>query len=260
MKEILCGIYCIENMVNSKKYIGLSRDIYRRWIEHRSELNRKNHINKYLQSAWDLYGEDSFKFYVVELCSPDDLSDKERYYIKQYHTLSHEDGYNLTTGGENTSRGKCVIRLIDGIIYSSVKNAAKDNEVTDITMIDWCRKKYKFMYLSEYDILTDKQKDYYINFDWDLYNHQKLSKAHSRENLTDDTLKKYSRAVAGCNNPRAFAIFSPELGETFWGAKEVYDKYGISRGDISSCINGRLKHAGKHPLTGEPLTWQKLEK
>ena len=97
-------------MVNSKKYIGLSRDIYRRWIEHRSELNRRNHINKYLQSAWDIYGEDSFKFYIVELCSPDDLSDKECYYIKQYHTLSHEDGYNLTTGGENTSRGKCVIR------------------------------------------------------------------------------------------------------------------------------------------------------
>lgn len=260
MKEILCGIYCIENMINSKKYIGLSRDIYRRWIEHRSELNSGNHINKYLQSAWDLYGEDSFKFYIVELCSPDGLSDKECYYIKQYHTLSHENGYNLTTGGENTSRGKCVIRLMDGIIYSSVKNAAKDNEVADITMIDWCRKNYKFMYLSEYDILTDKQKDYYINFDWDLYNHQKLSKAHSRENLTDDTLKKYSQAVAGCNNPRAFAIFSPELGETFWGAKEVYDKYGISRGDISSCINGRLKHAGKHPLTGEPLTWQKLEK
>ena len=116
------------------------------------------------------------------------------------------------------------------------------------------------MYISEYDILTDEQKDYYINFDWDLYNHQKLSKAHSRENLTDDTLKKYSQAVTGRNNPRAFAIFSPELGETFWGAKEVYDKYGISRGDISSCINGRLKHAGKHPLTGEPLTWQKLEK
>ena len=42
--------------------------------------------------------------------------------------------------------------------------------------------------------------------------------------------------------------------------KEAYDKYGISRGDISSCINGKLKHAGKHPVTGEPLTWQKLEK
>jgi group I intron endonuclease len=260
LKEVLCGIYCIENVINDKKYIGLSRDIDRRWLEHRSELNRGDHANKYLQSAWNLYGEDTFKFYVIELCIPEELSDRECYYISKYHTLSHENGYNLTTGGENTSCGKCVIHLISGKIYSSVKDAAKNNGVADITMIDWCRKYYNFMYLDEYNTLSEEQKNYYINFDWESFNHKKLSKAHSRENLTEDTLKKYSQAVSGRNNPRAFAIFSPELGETFWGAKEVYDKYGISRGDISSCINGRLKHAGKHPVTGESLTWQKLEK
>lgn len=260
MKEILCGIYCIENVINNKKYIGLSRDINRRWLEHRSELNRGVHINQYLQRSWNIYGEQSFKFYVVELCEPEDLSDKECYYIEAYNTLSHQNGYNLTTGGENTARGKCVICLASNVIYNSVKDAAKNNGVSDITMIDWCRKHYNFMYLDEYNVLTDEEKVYYTNFDWDSYNRQKLSRAHSRENLTEDTLKKYSQAVSGRNNPRAFAIFSPELGETFWGAKEAYDKYGISRGDISSCINGKLKHAGKHPMTGEPLTWQKLEK
>ena len=260
MKEVLCGIYCIENIINGKKYIGLSRDIKRRWLEHRSELNRGDHINNYLQSSWNIYGEDAFKFYIVELCLPEELSDRECYYISKYHTLSHEDGYNLTTGGENTSRGKCVIHLISGRIYSSVKDAAKNNGVADITMIDWCRKYYNFMYLDEYNGLSESEQNYYINFDWESFNHKKLSQAHSRENLTEDTLKKYSQAVSGRKNHRAFAIFSPELGETFWGAKEAYDKYGISRGDISSCIHGKLKHAGKHPVTGEPLTWQKLEK
>lgn len=245
--------------MNNKKYIGLSRDINRRWLEHRSALNRGVHINQYLQHSWNVYGEDAFKFYIVELCSPMELSDRECHYISTYHTLSHEDGYNLTVGGENTSCGKCVIHLISGTIYNSVKDAAKNNEVADITMIDWCRKYYNFMYLDEYNSLSETEKSYYTNFDWESFNHQKLSKAHSRENLTEDTLKRYSQAVSGHKNPRAFAIFSPELGETFWGAKEAYDKYGISRGDISSCINGKLKHAGKHPITGEPLTWHKLE-
>ena len=147
----LCGIYCIENTVNNKKYIGLSRDIERRWIEHRSALNRGDHINQYLQSAWNLYGEDAFAFYAVELCEPKDLSNRECYYINEYHTLSHDNGYNLTTGGENTSKGKCVICLSNNKIYTTVKEAAKDNGVADITMIAWCRKRYKFMYLDEYN-------------------------------------------------------------------------------------------------------------
>lgn len=260
MKKNLCGIYCIENALNNRKYIGLSRDIYRRWLEHLSELRRGQHVNKHLQNAWNLYGEDAFKFYVVELCSPEELSDRECYYIKKYHTLTHEKGYNLTIGGEKSTYGKCVICLENNQIYNSVKDAAQDNNVTSSTMIIWCKKYYKFMYLEEYNALTEEQKSYYINFDWDAFRHEKLSKAHSRESLTSDTLIKYSMATSGRNNPRAFPIFSPELGETFWGAKEAYDKYGISRGDISSCINGKLKHAGKHPITGEPLTWQKLEK
>ena len=71
---------------------------------------------------------------------------------------------------------------------------------------------------------------------------------------------RYSQCTSGKNNPRATAIYSPELDEAFWGAKEAYEKYGINYTSISSCINGKLKHAGKHPITGEPLTWQKLEK
>jgi hypothetical protein len=217
-------------------------------------------VNQYLQSAWNKYGEDAFKFYVVELCDSKGLSDRECYYINEYHTLSHEDGYNLTVGGENTSCGKCVIRLEDSKIYNLVKDAAKDNMVVEITMIDWCKKHYRFMYLDEYNVLTEEQRNYYQNFDWDTFIHEKRSAAHSRENLKHDALKKYKEATAGRNNPRAFPIYSPELDEAFWGAKEAYDKYGISRGDISSCISGKLKHAGKHPITGEPLTWQKLEK
>ena len=37
------GIYCIENTINHKKYIGQSIDIYSRWSKHKSELN--NNIN-----------------------------------------------------------------------------------------------------------------------------------------------------------------------------------------------------------------------
>lgn len=261
MKKDLCGIYCIKNTVNNKKYIGLSQDIRRRWNEHKSDLRNNNHINTYLQSAWNLYGEDSFVFSVLELCDPSSLCDRECYYINKYHTLSHENGYNLTTGGECVSTtNKKVIHLPSKTIYESIRAAAQDNNVVDVTMIDWCRKYYKFMYFDEYNSMTQQQIDYYTNFDWDTFMHEKLSRAHRRENLSKETLLKYSQSLSGKNNPRATAIYSPELNESFWGAKEAHEKYGINPGSISSCINGKLKHAGKHPITGEPLTWQKIEK
>ena len=261
MKKYLCGIYCIENTIDNKKYIGLSRDIRRRWNEHKSELRNNKHENIYLQRAWNKYGEDAFSFNVIELCDPFVICDRERYYIAEYHTLSHENGYNLTSGGENSpTTSRKVIHLLSGKIYNSVRDAARDNGVTDITMIDWCRKYYNFMYFKDYNLMDEEQRQYYSNFDWATFIHEKLSRAHSRENLSEETLLKYSQCTSGKNNPRAFAIYSPELNETFWGATEVKEKYGINVGSISSCIRGKLKHAGKHPVTGEPLTWQKIEK
>lgn len=261
MEKYLCGIYCIENIINHKKYIGLSRDIRRRWNEHKSDLRNNHHANIYLQREWNIYGAESFQFNIVELCDPLVICDRECYYISKYHTLSHESGYNLTNGGEcAATTSKKVIHLISGQTYDSIRAAAQNNGVVDITMIDWCRKYYNFMYLDEYNSMDQKQIDYYTNFDWKTLLHEKLSRAHSRENLSSESLLKYSQCASGKNNPRACAIYSPELNESFWGAKEAEDQYGINHTSISSCINGKLKHAGKHPITGEPLTWQKIEK
>lgn len=200
-------------------------------------------------------------FTILELCDPTELCDKECAYIAQYHTLSHENGYNLTKGGECAiTTNKRVVHLLSGHIYDSIRLAAQDNNVTEITMIDWCRKYYNFMYFDEYILMDQQQVEYYTNFDWSTFMHDKLSRAHSRENLSKETLLKYSKCTSGKNNPRATAIYSPELDESFWGAKEASEKYGINHTSISSCINGKLKHAGKHPTTGKPLTWQKIEK
>ena len=147
MQDNLSGIYCIENLVNHKKYIGMSRDIKRRWIEHRTELNHNQH-----------------------------------------------------------------------------------------------------------------DKEYWKNYDWKKVIHEKLSKAHSRKNISKETLKKLSEATSGSNNPRSMKVYCPQLDETFDCMTYATEKYGINKGSISSCIKGKLKSAGKHPITGERLTWELIEK
>lgn len=258
-KEKLCGVYCIENIANNKKYIGLSCDITRRWHEHLSDLRRNVHINTCLQNAWNKYGEDLFVFYILELCESNELIDKESYYIKQYHTLTHECGYNITPGGEcNTTNCKPIINLLNEYIYSSIAEAMSELNVSYPTITNWCKSRRNYMYLEEYNNLSNEERAYLKKFDWDKFDRERRSCAHSRQNLSSETLEKLSLATSGANNPRAFSVYCPELDEIFWGAKEAAEKYGISRSSISQCINGHLNTAGKHPITQEPLTWFKL--
>lgn len=102
-KETDCGIYCIENISTSKKYIGQSKHIRERWNKHKSELNNQSHFNDYLQKAWNKYGPDDFKFYVLEYCSESQLDDKEIYYIEFHNTMDRNNGYNLKSGGQTST-------------------------------------------------------------------------------------------------------------------------------------------------------------
>lgn len=260
MKKKLCGVYCIENKINQKKYIGMSRDIKRRWAEHKTELNSHKHINSYLQSAWDKYGKENFVFYIVELCSEKSLSMRECFYIQFYKTMSHECGYNLTIGGEDTSIGKPVVCLRSGVVYNFVDEAAKDANICVVTMISWCRQKRNYMYLSEYSNLSEAEKRYWKDYDWDKAIHDKLSQVHSRKNLSRTTINKIVQNTSGDKNPRALKVYCPQLDEYFNCIKYASDKYGINQGSISACVKGKLKSAGKHPVTKEKLTWKLIEK
>ena len=94
------------------------------------------------------------------MCAEEHLCERERYYIKTYHTLSHEQGYNLTTGGDGTAVGKPVVSLSTRKIYTFVYEAAEDAGVADITMIDWCRQRRKYMYLDEFNNLSLEEQNY----------------------------------------------------------------------------------------------------
>ena len=94
------GIYCIENLVNNKKYIGQSINIDYRWSKHKSELKNGNHDNDYLQKSYNKYGIDCFQFNVLEYCDKDKLDEREDYYINLYHTMDRAFGYNLKSGGQ----------------------------------------------------------------------------------------------------------------------------------------------------------------
>ena len=88
-------IYIIENLVDSKSYVGQTANPDFRWRKH-----RKASLDcPYLHRAIRKHGRKQFNFSIIESCGPiDQANEKEAYWIKELDTLA-PNGYNLKAGG-----------------------------------------------------------------------------------------------------------------------------------------------------------------
>jgi group I intron endonuclease len=134
------GIYSITNLVNNKKYVGKSISIHNKFYQHKTHLRRNEHVNTYLQHAWNKYKEENFVFEVLEECSLEQLQEKEIYWINFYQCLYTDKGYNLVDEnkatlieeGKNKSRKQvCKIDSTNQIVqtWESIYLAAKDLDI-----------------------------------------------------------------------------------------------------------------------------------
>lgn len=188
-KTDLCGIYKIENLVNHKVYIGQSRSIKSRWHDHKKELNKNSHANSHLQRAWNMYGEESFSHEILELCTIDELNDREKYWINKYNSFDSDVGYNLTSGGdtgkelsEETRKklikngyktgminAKKVICLETGEIFDTIVSAANKYGVNYSVITRVCEHVRNtgggqhWLFYDEYLTLSDEEIEKYKN-------------------------------------------------------------------------------------------------
>lgn len=101
----ILGIYKIINIINGKFYIGKATHIKGRWATHRHYLRNNKHKNIYLQNAWNKYGEEAFEFIIVEICSKENITKCEQYWIDQTKCCDRKIGYNINPNAE-TSLGR----------------------------------------------------------------------------------------------------------------------------------------------------------
>jgi len=60
------GVYRIRNIVNDISYVGFGTDLPARINRHKAELRLGSHRNRQLQEEWNLFGERSFQFEVLD--------------------------------------------------------------------------------------------------------------------------------------------------------------------------------------------------
>jgi len=94
MRTRLVGIYCIQNQVDGKRYVGQSVNIKSRFADHRCDLRHGRHPNSHLQRSWDKHGEAAFQFSVVELTTPEQLSEREGYFCQEFQSYLPPHGFN----------------------------------------------------------------------------------------------------------------------------------------------------------------------
>lgn len=105
--KAFCGIYKIQNKINNKIYIGQSIDIERRFAEH-----KRHKDNCWIHQAIQKYGPENFDYTILQECLPEQLDQKEKYWIQYYQSFGN-NGYNQNKGGKDNS------------LYTAIENSKK---------------------------------------------------------------------------------------------------------------------------------------
>jgi group I intron endonuclease len=93
------AVYIVTNKINGKQYIGIAKNLKRRWNQHFAI----NGSAPALHSAFKKYGVDQFIFsHICDAFNFESACQIEQMLIKQHNTKT-PNGYNLTDGGEGTN-------------------------------------------------------------------------------------------------------------------------------------------------------------
>ena len=96
-------IYRIRNVINDHYYIGSTVDSRKRFWEHRKDLRLDKHVCIRLQRAWNKYGEDCFKFEIVEqLNNREDLYPAEQKWLDEHYGAEY--CYNVSAFADTPMR------------------------------------------------------------------------------------------------------------------------------------------------------------
>ena len=250
-KELRWCVY-MHTSPSGKKYIGItSKTPNKRWQNGNGYLRKKDGI-KYDQPAmacavlkypdWENQWKHEILF---ENLNEYDAKSIEKDLISKYQTTDSRFGYNITGGGDGH-----VGHSPSEETRKKISESVKQSMTPDII----AKKRDYALHRPKVSEETRKKQSESHSGE----NHPLWGKHHSEE-----TKEKIRTAIIGkCSgekHSRARAVYCYELNETFGSLMDAENKYGFNHSNIAACCRGKMKSAGKHPITGESLHWKYVD-
>lgn len=216
------GIYRIICLVNQRVYIGSTQVSFKaRFKKHKQRLRNNYHENEYLQRAWNKYGEENFRFEVLEEMLFNSLvKEREQYYLDRYLQLGKDKCFNLSPNscGGNT------------LINDSIKEKHKQGLINSYT-----------------DELREKRREHGKKYkDSFLQNIKKITSTEEFKQKQINRIQEMCKTDKWLEANRKSVEKRREHGKTdknelFESVTKAADVTGASRANIRACINGKIK-------------------
>lgn len=206
---LINGVYMIRNIVNNHFYIGNSSSkyyIYNRLINHRKDLLKGTHYNKYLQNDFDEYGKNSFEISILEKCEPNQCVVREQYWIELLTPV-----YNVVVkAGSSGSLGREV-------------SQETRNKISEANKLYWSNPDNK-----------SKMKKAFQNRTYS-------GKPRKRPVYTKP--KVYTEeGLASLKKANSVKVKNMITGEVYSSVKQASEILGVNYTTLSGVINGKRKH------------------
>lgn len=236
MNNLNCGIYRYTNLINGKRYIGKSINITNRHYNHLSAANNKNANKSLLEKAIYKYGFNNFRFEVLEYCLPEELDEREVYWIDYYKTFTNRKdklgyGYNQTEGGDSYNIGHIPWNKDKKNVYS----IEQLNRISEGTKMAMCRPEVKENYINNRPDFTGKNNPFYGK------HHTKETKEINRQKHIETTLSKETRE-----------LMSLQRLNRVWVHNDNEERF-VKQEDVVYYINNNY-YLGRHPKTNKKIS------
>ena len=247
-------IYKYTNKINGKVYIGQTNNLQKRFNGHKSEaFNPKSKgYNLPFHCAIRKYGIKNFIYEVLEEIedgeSQDFINDREIFFIAFYHSLTTENGYNLTVGGDGCPKAPLTYeeklsrsKLFTGDEIKDIQQRLlNDEEFDDIEEI--YKPKLKRTFLVNINTGTNF---YNPDFNYPLKKNARSKFSQKEIRAIKDRIKsgeKYSSIQKDFNIKSAGFLSMINTGKYFYSNEDTYplcDKNRKAENEI--WINGIIK-------------------